>query len=280
MLEPFQVSAVQMDVKIGDKAHNLARIEEFARAAAAGGSRLIVFPECALTGYCFESREEAYEYSEPVPGPAVERMTSVAAELDVLIVFGLLERDGERLFNALSLVCPEGQLASYRKVHMPHLGVDHFADPGDRPFAVHDTSLCRLGMNICYDGAFPESARVMTLAGADLIVLPTNWPPGAEEFAAYAINTRAMENVVYYLAANRVGRERGFQFIGTSRICDVHGRSLAEAANKSEVILSATIDPAVARQKRLERVPGMHWIDRIADRRPEFYGDISANEIQ
>ena len=133
-------------------------------------------------------------------------------------------------------------------------------------------------MNICYAGAFPESARLLALAGADLVVLPTNWPPGAEEFASYAINTRALENAMYYLSADRVGEERGFRFIGLSRICDVHGRNLAEADGESEMVLTAAIDPVQARRKRIDRVPGKHWIDRMADRRPELYGPLAGKD--
>ncbi|MBI4585286.1 MAG: carbon-nitrogen hydrolase family protein [Planctomycetes bacterium] len=272
---PFQAAAVQMDVKIGEKEQNLTQMAGFARRAAGAGARLVVFPECALTGYCFESRQEAMEHAEPLPGPATARMAGLGRELGAHIVFGLVERAGDRLFNALALVGPEGFIAGYRKAHLPCLGLDQFVSPGDQPFAVHDLRLCRLGMNICYDGGFPESARVMALLGAELIVLPTNWPKGAEEFALYGVNTRGLENVVYYLAANRVGEERGFRFIGLSRIVDVHGRTLAEADGGSETILLAPIDPAVARVKKIIRVPGKHSIDRFADRRPEFYGPIA-----
>jgi predicted amidohydrolase len=276
MTEPFRVSAVQMDITLGETRRNLDRMAEFARQAAKDGARLVVFPECALTGYCFDSRDEALEFAQPVDGPATAEMAGLCRELEIHVVFGLLESDGTRLFNALSLVGPDdGFIAGYRKSHLPHLGVDHVVDAGDGPFEVHETPLCRLGMNICYDGAFPESARLMALGGADLIVLPTNWPPGAEEFARYAINTRAMENVVYYLAANRVGLERGFRFIGMSRICDVHGETLAEADGESETVITATIDPERARTKRIDRVPGKHWIDRMADRRPDLYGPLA-----
>jgi predicted amidohydrolase len=281
---PLRVAAVQMDIELGNRVRNLERLAGFARRAAGGGARLTVFPECTLTGYAFESRDEAREHAETIPGPSTAAVAEICRELDLYVVFGLIERadspdspdspDGERLFNALALVGPGGVLASYRKIHLPHIGLDHFVDPGDRPFAVHETPLCRIGMSICYDGAFPESARVLALGGAELVVLPTNWPPGAEEFALYGINARALENAVYYLAADRVGEERGFRFIGLSRIVDVDGRSLAEADGESEVILTATIDPARARQKRVDRVPGKHWIDRFADRRPEFYGSL------
>ncbi len=274
MTDVFRVSAVQMDVTLGEPGRNLHRMAVFARRAAEDGAALVVFPECALTGYCFDSRQEALEFAEPVDGPASAEVAGLCRELGIHAVFGLLETDGTRLFNALSLVGPGGFVAGYRKSHLPHLGVDHVVDAGERPFEVHETPLCRLGMNICYDGAFPESARLLALGGADLIVLPTNWPPGAEEFARYAINTRAMENVVYYVAANRVGVERGFRFIGLSRICDVHGRTIAEADGTSEMIISATIDPALARSKRIDRVPGKHWIDRFADRRVDLYGPL------
>jgi predicted amidohydrolase len=279
MPEPFLVCAAQIDVTLGDKRRNLSRLREVAAEAARRRARLVVFPECSLTGYCFDSRAEALEHAEAVPGPACEAIAKTCRELDLHVVFGLLESavgpSGVRLYNALALVGPDGFIGGYRKVHLPHLGVDHFAAPGDRPFTVFETPLCRLGLSICYDGAFPESARLLALAGADLIVLPTNWPPGAEEFALHGINTRALENVVYYLSADRVGTERGFRFIGLSRVSDPHGRTLAEADGKSEVLITATVDPAQARTKRIERVPGKHWIDRFADRRPELYGPIA-----
>ena len=146
-----------------------------------------------------------------------------------------------------------------------------FADPGDRPFAVHDAGGLKVGMHICYDGGFPETARVLTLLGADLLVLPTNWPTHSECAAEHMIPTRAMENTVYVMAVNRVGEESGFRFIGTSSIVDPSGNRLAQAGPDSEETLFAEIDPTLARQKRLVRVPGRHEINRIADRRPGFY---------
>ena len=104
-------------------------------------------------------------------------------------------------------------------------------------------------MHICYDGGFPEPARVMSLMGADLLVLPTNWPTHSECAAEHMIPTRAMENTVYVMAVNRVGEESGFRFIGTSSIVDPSGRVLAKAGADSEETLFADIDPAIARQK-------------------------------
>jgi predicted amidohydrolase len=115
---------------------------------------------------------------------------------------------------------------------------------------------------------------VLALQGADLIVLPTNWPPQAERSARLLPPARALENRVYYAAVNRVGEERGFRFIGLSSIADVTGELLAASEDASETILYAEIDPARARQKRIVNVPGEYEVDRIRDRRPELYGPV------
>ena len=274
----IRIAAAQMDVKLTDREGNLARMLAKLEAAAAQGAALVVFPECALPGYCFESLEEARPYAETVPGPATKAFTVACKKLNVHAVFGMLEADGERMFNTCVLVGPGGVVGTYRKVHLPFLGIDMFTTPGNRPFAVHEipvgSQTLRVGMNICYDGSFPEAARVMTLQGADIILLPTNWPPGSECMAGCVVNARAMENHIYYLAVNRVGNERGFRFIGMSKICAPGGHVLAEAAHEDECLLFAEIDPEKARNKHLVRVPGKHEINRIADRRPEMYGKL------
>jgi 5-aminopentanamidase len=276
MSEQLTIAAVQMDVSFADREVNLARIEDRLGEAARHGARLVVFPECAVTGYCFESLEEARALAEPLDGASVQRLIELCRKTDAMAVVGLIEADGPRVFNACVLVGPEGLIGAYRKIHLPHLGLDNFATPGDQPFQVWQAGPVRLGMNICYDVSFPESSRVMALAGAELIVLPTNWPPGAGCVACYTVNTRAMENHIYYLAANRVGEERGFRFIGQSRICEPNGDTVAVADETSETILYAEIDPAVARNKHLVRVPGKHEIHRFHDRRPDMYGPIAA----
>ncbi len=276
MADKIKIAGVQMDVTIGEPEKNLQRMITTVEETAQKGARLTVFPECALTGYCFDSIDEARPFAEPIPGPSTARMAEVCGRLNVYAVFGMLEADGERLFNACVLVGPDGVVGTYRKIHLPFLGIDRFTTPGDRPFSVENMGDVRVGMNICYDGSFPESSRVMALAGADLIVLPTNWPPGAECTADFVINARAMENCVYYMAVNRVGTERGFRFIGRSKICDTDGNTLADAPHEDETILYADIDVARARRKHLVRVPNKHEIDRFADRRPEMYGMITA----
>lgn len=270
----MKIAAVQMDIRIGEVDLNLSAIEERLRETAAAGASLTIFPECAVTGYCFSSLDEARPFTEEIPGPSTQRLATLCAELDVSIVFGMLERDGDRVFNAAVMVGPDGLIGSYRKTHLPFLGVDQFVSFGDREFAVHQTRDLRVGMNICYDSAFPESSRCLTVLGADLIALPTNWPPGAECVASHVLNTRAMENGIYFAAANRVGEERGFRFIGMSRICGPRGETLATIEDDSETILYAEVDPDRSRDKRVVREEGRHAIDRLADRRPELYGQL------
>ena len=269
-----RIAAVQMDPKLGEPRRNLAVMLNRLGEAADLGARLIVFPECALAGYCFDSRDEALAFAEPIPGPSLDRLALACAERDVMLVVGLLERDGDRLYNSCALVGPRGVSASYRKIHLPHLGVDRFTDPGDRPFAVVDASGLRIGMHICYDGAFPESGRIMSLMGADLLVLPTNWPIRTEVQAEHLTIMRAYENTVFAMAVNRVGTERGFPFIGRSSIVDPNGQVLASGDPEAEEILVADVDPKLARTKRLVRVEGQHEINRIGDRRPDFYGPL------
>jgi len=270
----WTIAAVQMDCKLADKQANLERIKEHLCDAARRKAGLVVFPECALTGYCFESKEEAFPFAESLPGPSTQALASLCRQLDLWVVYGLLERDGERLFNSCALVGPEGFKAGYRKVHLPFLGVDRFTTPGDTPFAVHDLGGLRLGINICYDGSLPEPARVLALLGADLVVLPTNWPEGAWCSTQHVPAVRAMENHIYYAAVNRVGKERGFAFIGQSRIVDCNGKNLAYAERSGEAVIEATIDPAVAREKQVVIIPGQYEVNRIAGRRPEMYGPI------
>ena len=117
--------------------------------------------------------------------------------------------------------------------------------------------------------------RLLGLAGADVIALGTNWPAAAKRTAEVVPPARSMENHLFFVAANRVGKERGFEFCGYSSICGPDGEVLAAADHQEETMLLADINPELARNKRIERTPGKHVIDRFADRRPEFYGALT-----
>ena len=274
----MQIAGVQMDIKIMEPELNLENMEQAIRETTSNGAELTIFPECAVTGYCFSSLEEAMPWGESIPGASTEFMTRVCAETKSYVVYGTLAKVNDKLFNACVLVGPDGVIGSYRKIHLPFLGIDRFTTPGDRPFKVYDLGKIKVGMNICYDGSFPESSRIMALDGADLVVLPTNWPPGAETFPKYIVNTRAVENKIFYAAVNRVGLERGFQFIGGSKIISPNGDDQHFADHREYEILYGKVIPEDTRNKRIIRVPDEHEIHRFNDRHPEWYGRISTEE--
>ena len=178
----IKVAAVQMDPKLGQKKRNLDRALAFIDKAVDRGTELIVFPECSLNGYCFNNIGEAKEFAETIPGPATQTLERICSETDTCVVFGLFERDGDLVYNSAILITPDGIGGVYRKVHLPFLGGDRFTTPGNLPFTVYETPVGRVGLNICYDAAFPEATRCMALDGAEIIVLPTNWPDAAHRF--------------------------------------------------------------------------------------------------
>ncbi len=270
----IKVAGVQMDIRIGDAPANLRAMRERLQVATQDGAELTVFPECTTTGYCFESLAEAKTVAQPLLGPNFQAVQQMCVEFQTRVVFGFLELAGEQVFNGLALVGPTGLLGSYRKIHLPFLGVDRFTTPGDRALGVIELADMRVGLNICYDCSFPEAARVLMIRGADLIALPTNWPPTSGLTADLIPNARALENHLYFMAVNRIGTERGISFIGKSKICDPAGRNLVFADHANEEILFAEIDPQRARQKHLVNIPGVHEVHRVRDRRPEVYGPL------
>ena len=269
----YQVAGVQMDIAFADAKSNLEKIHARLKETIAAGASLTVFPECTTTGYCFESFDEAFTQAEGFEGNSVTRVCEMCADMNTSTIFGFLERGNDnKLFNTVALITPTGALGRYRKIHLPFLGVDRFTTSGHCADAVFDVDDLRVGLNICYDSSFPEAARSLALAGADLIALPTNWPPGSGRVADFIPNARALENNVYFMSVNRVGTERGFEFIGKSKICDPKGGVLDSADHAEEAILYATIDPSEARQKHLVAVPGQHEVHRFNDRQPATYG--------
>lgn len=270
------IACVQMDIAIGNVRVNRERIVEKILTVTVGGGELAIFPECALTGYCFESLEEAAPFGEPIDGPSSDMFAEACLKTGTYAVVGYIEKDHGNYYNAAMVIGPNGVTGGYRKVHLPYLGVDRFLTPGDRPFDVIELPFGRIGVNICYDASFPEAARALKLLGAELIILPTNWPTGAWRTAEFIINARACENHINFAAANRVGVERGWQFIGRSKVVDYNGDTLGEASRENEEILYAAVDLGEANKNKIVNVAGSYEIDRLADRRPEFYRIVTA----
>jgi predicted amidohydrolase len=266
----MRVAVAQLDPKLADKERNLdvclARLDE----AVADGAELVVFPECAIPGYMFESAEEALPYAEEIPGPSTEALAEAAAASGAHICCGLIERDGDRLHNAAVLVGPDGLVGAYRKTHLPFLGVDRFVTPGDE-LPVWETPLGRIGVEICYDLRFPEVTRTLALKGADIVCHPTNFPMAARVQTEVITTARAAENRVYLLTANRCGKERWAEFCGRSQIVDPYGVRLAETDVAGEALLVADVDLEQARDKDYV-IPGEYELYLFGHRRPELYG--------
>src|SRR5215831_9191478 len=266
----MQVAVAQIDPQLGEKERNLATCLARMEEAAAAGAQLLVLPECAIPGYMFDSADEALPYAEEIPGPSTEALEAECARLALYVVCGLLERDGDALRNAAVFVGPDGLIGTYRKTHLPFLGVDRFVVPGDE-LPVYETTLGRIGVEICYDLRFPEVTRTLALKGADIVAHPTNFPMAAKIQTELITVARAAENRVYLLTANRCGKERWGEFCGWSQIVDPYGKRLTEAGETEEALLVAEVDVEKARDKDYV-VPGEYELYLFGHRRPDMYG--------
>ena len=192
---PFRLAVVQMDPQIGAVERNTRTILERLEQAAVAGAQLIVFPECAVSGYVFESAADALPSTVTAEGLLTGALQEVCRRHNVYTLVGALEQDGDALYNSALIVGPEGLVACYRKCHLPVLGIDRFVAEGDS-LPVIDLPFARIGVLICYDVRFPEAARTLTLRGIDLLLVPTNWPAGAESAPEFLTRARAWENRV------------------------------------------------------------------------------------
>ncbi len=203
-LRKYRVAAIQFESQQGQKEANLARIESLVRKAASSGAKLIVLPEMATIGLFWNSRTEIAPYVEPIPGPTTERFAALAKALNVHIAIGMgeVEPTTGTYYNSAILVGPEGLIGKHRKVH-GYLSDPMFAAEGNLGFQVWDTPLGKLGLMICMDANYPESARLLALAGADVLLMPVGWV--VEVCPAPLWITRAFDNGVSAICANRWG---------------------------------------------------------------------------
>ncbi|HEV8139897.1 MAG TPA: carbon-nitrogen hydrolase family protein [Pyrinomonadaceae bacterium] len=269
------IACAQIDCVLGDPKTNREKIISSIREATERDAQLVIFPECALTGYAYNSLEEAVPFAEKIDGASSEAIAAACQQTRAYALVGFIESAGNNFYNAAMLVGPEGVVGGYRKVHLPFIGIDRFLNPGDRPFQVFELPFGKVGVNICYDISFPEPARVLKLMGAELIALITNWPTAAWRSPQFVANTRALENHVFYAAVDRVGTERAWEFIGRSKVVDCNGDTLAEASPDAEELLVVPVELQEANNNRIVNVAGAYEVDRMKDRRPEFYDPIS-----
>jgi predicted amidohydrolase len=256
-----------MDVSIGESEANIARIIERLESAKAAGADLVVFPEASVTGYCVSSSESAVAIGVSVTD--LKPIREAIERLDLLAVVGFAETDGKTVWNSAVLFEPGLAPRVYRKTHLPFLGLDKFVEAGDL-LEVFDTRIGKIGVIICFDLRLPEPARILALRGAEIIVLPTNWPEGGEISANHIAVARAAESRVFLATCDRVGVENGFRFIGLSKIIGPDGAVLAAAGVGEETII-ADLDLSQAREKRRVVIPGEYETDAVGSRRPGLY---------
>ncbi len=260
----MRIGYVQNDPVYGEPAANLRAVE-----AAMGDSRadLWILPELFASGYLFGDRAESARLAEPVPdGPTAQGLLRIARERGCALIAGFPERAGGRVHNAAIAVDATGVRTVYRKVHLFNREKEWF-DPGDSPFPVLDLAGARVGIMICWDWRFPEAARTLALAGAQVIAHPSNL---VLPHCQAAMVTRALENRVFVATVNRIGRETragsDLTFTGGSRIVSPDGLVLSDAPARSASVDVIEIDPAAADDKRATA-----GNDLWTDRRPEFY---------
>ena len=256
-----------VDANVGQVVEELSLIE----------ADLIVLPELFNTGYQFVSREEMKTLAEEIPsGKTCEALIDLSRKKHMVIVFGLTEKAGDRFFNSAAVVGPKGFVGTYRKTHLFFEEEDIF-DPGDTGFQVFDMGQAKLGVMVCFDWLFPESARILALMGGDIICHPANL---VLSHCQKAMCTRSLENGVFSITANRVGTEqRGgkepLRFTGGSQIVDNSGQIMTRLGEKETGVLLTDIQPERARLKAITSRN-----DRILDRRPEHYGRLCSKHLK
>jgi N-carbamoylputrescine amidase len=268
---------------------NIAKADAAVRAAARAGAQIILLPELFETPYfCIEQDVRHLELARALAASrAVQMGRTLARELGVVLPISFFESAGRAFFNSVAIVDADGEvLGVYRKTHIPNgpgYQEKNYFSPGDTGFKVWDTRFARIGVGICWDQWFPESARVMALLGAELLFFPT--AIGSEPPPALPLNSRdhwqraqqgqAAANLVPLIAANRYGLERSLQnpqelyirFYGSSFIADATGAKVAEAPEEGDAMLTATFDLTALAQLR------NNWFV-FRDRRPELYGPL------
>jgi predicted amidohydrolase len=276
------VGLAQLECVPLDVAENTARTTAALRSAAAAGADLVVLPELVATGYVLD-REALWARAESTadPGPVLSVWAAEARTLGITVVGGFAERDGDRLFNAVAVVRPDGTIAgTYRKLHLFGRERDVFA-PGDRGLPVFEVGGIRLGVVVCYDLRFPEAVRIHALRDVDVVAVPTCWVSGFDVSAPVSPTASIGQvdgalvqgnlNSVFLACADQVGAAEPFTFLGRSVLVDPYGRPVVGPLDAVVPdVQVAVIDTDTVRAAR-HRGPG---ISPLKDRRTDVYGDL------
>jgi N-carbamoylputrescine amidase len=274
------VAALQLQLDLEHEADNIAAVSALVEQAAAQGARIVLPPELFSGGYfCREEHDRFWSLAKPTAQhPSVIAMQALARQLNVAIPTSFFEKDGQHYYNTLAMIDESGEiLGTYRKSHIPDgPGYEEkfYFRPGNTGFKVWDVAGTRIGVGICWDQWYPESARVMALMGAQLLFYPTaiGSEPQDAEFDTSRMWRRAMQghavsNCMPVIAANRIGCEGGQTFYGHSFITDEWGDLVASFEREEQGVIAAELDLAAAARHR-----GSMGFFR--DRRPQLYGRI------
>jgi len=259
------VGFAQFEPRIGEVMYNLAQVRRLAMQAPQAD--LLIFPELATSGYELIDKDEVRAVAEPARGgPTFETLHDLAIANKSSYVIGYPELDGDALFNSCMLVNPDGSSANYRKIHLFSREKELFS-PGNLPPSVQKTAAGLVGMMICFDWIFPETARLLALQGAQIIAHPSNL---VLQWCQRAMFARSVENRIFTITANRIGSEervgRRLTFTGASQVTSPTGETLVQAPEAAELVGTAVIDPDDADRK---------WVTELnhlfEDRHPEYY---------
>lgn len=266
----YKTASINCDPVLFKKEENIAHQLKLVEEAAKNGAKLIALPEMATTGYCWYNRAEVAPYAETIPGETTDRFAELAKKYDCYIVVGMAEKDAatDLYYNSAALIGPQGVIGCHRKTHS-YISEPKWAKQGDLDHQVFETPIGNIGMLICMDIHFIETARLEGLRGADVIVHVSNWL--AEKTPAPYWITRAFDNGCYVLESNRCGLERTVQFSGGSCLINPDG-TIQNYVDHNDEICYGEVDIAAARSKRLP--DGMH---KMKARRPSLYMDICSN---
>ena len=259
MQKAIKAAAVQFNIALGNIDKNLSYVTAKLRELAQDGVELAVLPEMWSCGFAYRELNQLAQRT-PV---LVRQLQDLSRELSIVIVGSLPEPHGEKVYNTAYVIDRGAVAGSYRKMHLFSLmNEDRHLDRGERHL-VADTSVGRIGVIICYDLRFPELSRRLAVEGADIIVVPGEWPKPREEHWRTLLRARAIENQLFVIAANTCGMVGKLDFFGYSMIIGPKGEMLAEAGYDNGEP-TALLDPAEAKQWR-------ESITCFQDRRPECY---------
>lgn len=260
----IKVAAIQMSLQEGDVEGNARKAEALLEDAGRGGVSLAILPEMWWAGFSYRQLPSLTGRT----GESLEAVGDIARRYGMTVVGGWPEREGESIYNTAYVIGSEGDVkGSYRKVHLFRpMKEDRFLSAGDRPVVV-ELDFGRIGLLLCYDLRFPELARRLALGGAEMLVIPSQWPEARVEHFWFLLRARAIENQLFVAGTNRAGRGGKVRFGGYSGIIGPRGDTLSEGGSR-ECVAMAEIDLDEVKEVRAEicyledRVPS---VDNLGD---------------